>query len=258
MYVRLVRQFELVKDYFRRFKEYFMGSRDIYAVERLAELLIQSFLDLGAMFLTFIGEAKPDTYREVMKVFSSKMKLSENDRRFLEDMAGFRNILIHRYGKIDLELEKNAFREICVSMPKILEVVEKNMGKYNVDPMFFEKLSPIFKKYGVRYAFIFGSYAKRGVGRDIDIAVSWNIDNALMLGRLVIEISDALNVDEDRIDLIHIESASKSLIKTIIIEGKLIYGDPGEAYMDLAKHYIEYLDMNETYRYIEEIAGKTG
>ena len=77
-----------------------------------------------------------------------------------------------------------------------------------------------------------------------------------MLGRLVIEISDALNVHEDKIDLIHIESTSKTLIKTIILEGKLIYGDPEEAYMDLAKHYIEYLDVNETYRYIGKIVGK--
>lgn len=129
------------------------------------------------------------------------------------------------------------------------------MGRCNVN---FERLSPIFRRYGVRYAFVFGSYARRGVGRDIDIAVSWDIDNALMLGRLVIEISDALNVHEDKIDLIHIESTSKTLIKTIIIEGKLIYGDPEEAYMDLAKHYIEYLDVNETYRYIGKIVGKKG
>jgi hypothetical protein len=72
------------------------------------------------------------------------------------------------------------------------------------------------------------------------------------LGRLLVEVAEALNVHEDMVDLVLIEHAPKHLIHTIISEGKVIYGKLQEAYLDLTKHYIEYLDINETLKIAEK------
>jgi len=251
--LRIKRQFEQVKKYYREFIELRRRNEHMYAIERSAQLLLQSFLDLGATLSTFLGEAKPDTYRGIARYLSKKLHLNPDEANFLESLAGFRNILIHGYAAIDEKLEEKAFSETEERLPRIIEKTEALISNLQVDPPeAFERLASIFEKKRVRYAILFGSMARRGAGKDYDIAISAEMTSALELGGLLVEIAEALNVHEDRIDLVLIEHAPKHLVHTIIMEGKVIYGSREEAYSDLAKHYIEYLDMNETLEALKE------
>ncbi len=257
--MRIIRQLEIVKHYMNEFTLYMKRKEDIYSLERLVELLTQSLLDLGAMYLVAVGEAKPDTYRGVIRSFAERVGLDSRQRTFLEELAGFRNILVHRYAEIDREVELVAFKEILDKIPEIVKAIGDFLEKAEVGPTISDlevKLSKVFKRHGVRYAVVFGSIARQGHGRDIDIAVSWNIDSMLKLGRLLVDIADALNVHEDTIDLVHIESAPLSLIKSIIEDGKIIYGDRDIVLKELTKYYLEYLDVNETYRYVKDVLKK--
>lgn len=236
------------------FVEYRKRGESVYAVERLAQLLVQSLLDLGAMIAVYTGGRKPETYRGIARFLS---EILGGYRDFLEGLAGFRNILVHGYATLDRKLEEEGFREIEENIFNLLEELKEYLRGVKADPpQDYSRLKKVFEKHGVRYAVLFGSRARGRRGGDIDIAVSGLFKNALQLGRLLVDLADALAVREDRIDLVHLESAPPSLLMTVLREGIIIYGDVDEALWELSKSYIELLDMNETLRLAETKAGK--
>jgi len=251
--LRLKSQVESVRKYFNEFIEYCRTGKSIYAIERLAQLLIQSILDFGAMLTVYMGLEKPETYRGIMKLIAEKLGLSRSDQEFLVRLAGFRNILVHAYTKIDRELEEKTFSEIEERIAKIVSLIENYIEKTSVDPQVTElsrRLEKVFRKHNVKFAFLFGSIARKGFGRDYDIAVYMDLKNLLELGELIVDIAEALGVNEDRIDLVHLNTAPPNIIYTILLEGKLIHGNKEEALDYLYKKYLEILDINEQYRTI--------
>ncbi|MEM2739433.1 MAG: HepT-like ribonuclease domain-containing protein [Candidatus Bathyarchaeia archaeon] len=245
--MRIKRQLSLVEFYFKDFIEFRRRGESIYAVERVAQLLIQSILDVGAMIAIKLGFRKPESYKGIADLIADKLNLYEDDRRFLISLAGFGNLLVHGYGEIDRKLEEEAFGEIEKRLGGIIDALRTFIDGLD-DPreglnQFIRKLREVFEKYRVRYALLFGSIAREGFGRDIDIAVSMDVENALELGRLITDIAEVLGVREEQIDLIHIDSANLGMIYTVLDEGILIYGSPEEAEEHLYKRYIELLDL---------------
>ncbi len=125
-------------------------------------------------------------------------------------------------------------------------MVEGDVDSSSVTAEVLDRLAGVFERHRVGYALLFGSMARGEAGGDYNIAVSAKLTSALELGRLLVEVAEALNVHEDMVDIVLIESAPKHLGHTIISEGRVIYGKAEEAYGDLTRHYLEYLDMNET------------
>ena len=250
--MRLRRQLDLAVRYLSEFVRYRRGGGDIYALERLAQLLAQLVFDLAAMVATALGEGKPDTYRGLAGYISSKAGLAEEDRGFLEGLAGFRNILVHAYAEIDRRLEERAFREIEEKMPRVLERLRSFVEGLEVDPELLSELGGVFEKYKVKYAVLFGSRAREGSGRDYDLSVSGEFDSYIEVGKMLVEIAEALGVPEDEIDIVLVDSAPLHLIHTIVSEGKIVYGDRDLAVRELSSRYVEYIDVNEAYRIARE------
>jgi len=244
--LRVKEQLRLVERYFKEFVEFRRRGESIYAIERLAQLVIQSLLDLGAMIAVYKARRKPETYRGVVEFLASEVGLSER-AEFLRGLAGFRKILVHGYAEMDRELEEEAFREMEEELPRVIEAVGDYLRSSELDPRGVKdlpnKLRGVFERSGVRFAFLFGSKARTGEGRDYDIAVSLDARSALELGRLLVEVAEALGVREDLVDLLHLDTASSSLIYTVLCEGILIYGDEEEAYGWLYRRYLELLDI---------------
>jgi len=111
-------------------------------------------------------------------------------------------------------------------------------------------LRSVASKHDLRYVFLFGSRAREGVGRDYDVAVVFEKrpTSALELGLLVVDLAEALGVHEELIDLVDLDTAPLSLVKSFIDEGKILYGD-NEAFDYLWRKYLEYLDANELTEY---------
>ena len=111
-------------------------------------------------------------------------------------------------------------------------------------------LRSVASKHDLRYVFLFGSRAREGVGRDYDVAVVFEKrpTSALELGLLVVDLAEALGVHEELIDLVDLDTAPLSLVKSIIDVGKILYGD-NEAFDYLWRKYLEYLDANELTEY---------
>ncbi|MCX8136593.1 HepT-like ribonuclease domain-containing protein [Pyrobaculum aerophilum] len=215
---------------------------DIFALERLAELVAQSTLDLAAMWIAFEKGEKPATYRDLALFLARKIGGYEE---FLRGLVVFRNIIVHRYYHLEEKKEMEAFREIVNTMPRVLEAIE---SKLPGDPCIEELggLAPVFEKHGVDYAVVFGSLAKRGCGRDVDLAVKFTTEKGLWsLAKLVADVAEGLGLDYNQVDVVDIDAAPPALLLSIL-EGVPIYNEE-RARRDLARRYVELLDVGETW-----------
>lgn len=254
--MRLKGILELLTKYFGEFQAIRRSGGSIYAIERLAQLTIQALLDMGAMLAVELRDEKPETYRGIADYLSNKLGLSEDLRRFLRSLAGFRNVLVHGYAEIDRGLEEEAFREMEERLPTILEKISNlimsigDPGQIGIEELRV-RLRPVFERHGVKFAFLFGSRARKGVGKDYDIAISANLRSALEIGGLIVDIAEALGVSEDLVDVVHIESADASILYSVISDGVVIYGNEDEAVNYLWRRYLELLDINEYVNHLE-------
>ena len=85
-------------------------------------------------------------------------------------------------------------------------------------------VNPILKEYGVKYAYLFGSYAKKkaSVKSDIDILISNDVKGMKMFG-LHADLMDALHKE---VDIIRIDDLvnNKDFLEEILLTEEKIYG----------------------------------
>lgn len=143
-----------------------------------------------------------------------------------------------------IDVDEESFRRFC----KMCGLEERPISVEKLGAL----LKPLLDNYGVRYAILFGSSVRGNEkSKDIDIAVSMEKPDLLNLGKLLVDIADVPSVHEDRVDLVLLENATLYLIHSIIMEGKIIYGDKNLAYSELLRKYLEYLDINQTFKFAE-------
>ena len=86
-------------------REEVIGNRQAQSAVRYAfQTAIQYVLDAGMHILVDAGLAHPRDNREVIQELGAKGILPASFAMKIEGMAGFRNILVHRYFKVDSEL----------------------------------------------------------------------------------------------------------------------------------------------------------
>ena len=242
--MRLRRLTSLAQQYYKEFvaalEDYLAGRERVYAVERLVQLLAQAILDYAALLASRESGVKPDTYRGLARFLSEKLNLEPDERRFLEGLAGFRNILVHV--DIDPELELEAFREIQETMPGIIERLAKSSREDPCLADVVKRLERLGDRLGLRYIVVFGSLATRGCGKDVDLAVKLGRRprSLLEVGRLQTIFEDELKTQVDVV-VLDLE-VTPEIAKTIVDEGVLVYGDPKEYEEDKLNLYKKYLD----------------
>ena len=86
-------------------REAFLGSMtEQHAVERELQIMIEACLDIGHHVISREGLRRPGDYREVFAVLHEAGIIGTELGRRLEDMASFRNRLVHGY--LDVEPER--------------------------------------------------------------------------------------------------------------------------------------------------------
>lgn len=96
-------------DFLNKVKEY---SKDEYsndpfvygASERFLHLAIECVLDISNHVISDMRFRKPDNNRDIFEVLSENKIIENNLKNNLCNMAGFRNILVHDYIKLDREV----------------------------------------------------------------------------------------------------------------------------------------------------------
>ena len=86
------------------------------AVERYLEVSLECVLDIGEMVISKEGFRKPETYREVIEILGEKGILPEEFAKRFAEVAKFRNILVHMYAEVDVEM--------------VYEILQNNLGDF--------------------------------------------------------------------------------------------------------------------------------
>ena len=87
------------------------------AIERYLEVSLECVLDIGEMVISHGGFRKPETYKEIIEILGEVGILPDEFAERFADAAKFRNILVHMYAEIDLEM--------------VYEILQNNLGDFN-------------------------------------------------------------------------------------------------------------------------------
>ncbi len=123
--------------YVRLLKEYRMQSRNSLekdltlrgAVERYMQLAIEIVIEIGEMIIAKQGFRKPETYREVIEILGEEGILKKKFAKKFSPAAGFRNILIHRYGEIDIDELYSHLQKDLEDFDIFAQQVARHLGK---------------------------------------------------------------------------------------------------------------------------------
>ncbi|MBI5364399.1 MAG: DUF86 domain-containing protein [Planctomycetes bacterium] len=80
-------------------------------VERTLQVAIQAAIDAGAHVVSDENLGEPATSRELFTLLARAGWIGAPLARSLERMVGFRNVLVHGYDAIDLEIVRRALQE---------------------------------------------------------------------------------------------------------------------------------------------------
>jgi uncharacterized protein YutE (UPF0331/DUF86 family) len=72
------------------------------AIERNFQLAIESALDIGEVIISTRDFEKPEDYRDVMLILGKQGVIPVEFAERFAKAAGFRNILVHMYEKVDV------------------------------------------------------------------------------------------------------------------------------------------------------------
>jgi len=74
------------------------------AVLHYLQLSIECVIDIGELIISRLKFSKPDQAREVIKILGDNKILTDDFASRFCSVAGFRNILVHEYAEVDLNI----------------------------------------------------------------------------------------------------------------------------------------------------------
>jgi uncharacterized protein YutE (UPF0331/DUF86 family) len=87
------------------------------AIERYLEVSLECCIDIGEMIISSRGLRKPETYREVIEILGEEDILPQGFAERFAEATKFRNILVHMYAEIDVEM--------------VYEILQNNLGDFD-------------------------------------------------------------------------------------------------------------------------------
>lgn len=98
--------------------------------ERYLQLSIEAVLDIGKLLIIFKNTRRPEDNQEIFLVLGKNKIISNKLAGELRGIAGFRNILVHDYEKIDREIVyqklHDNFKDFNNFKREILKFLRKN------------------------------------------------------------------------------------------------------------------------------------
>lgn len=129
------RLFSLIKGYLNdlkpvqgvSFSEYSKDIRLQRFVERTLHMAIEACLDIGNHIISDEGFREPEDNRDVFKVLGENGIITESLQKRLQDMASFRNLIVHSYAKIDNEVVFGILKKRLGDIEALIKAVSKTM-----------------------------------------------------------------------------------------------------------------------------------
>ncbi len=96
--------------------------RDIQAAKHALQESIEACLDIGSHIIAEKGFRRAEDYKDIYKVLEEESIIDPILSAKLQEMAQFRNLLVHKYGKIDT---KRVFIIMSEDLKDIQDFVKK-------------------------------------------------------------------------------------------------------------------------------------
>jgi len=111
-------------------EKYQRSIRDRAFVERYIHLAIQTVFDIANHIISYQGWKEPETYRQIFTILASNGVFPHEKLADYQNMASFRNILVHHYEKVEDEVVfgifKNKLEDFEFFQKFILEYLKKD------------------------------------------------------------------------------------------------------------------------------------
>lgn len=105
-------------------KEEYINNPMIYgSSERFLHLAIESVIDIGNHVISDMRYRKPENNRDIFQILHENKLIDEKLKINLCNMAGFRNILVHDYLKIDREIVYEIILNNLSDIEKFIKVI---------------------------------------------------------------------------------------------------------------------------------------
>jgi uncharacterized protein YutE (UPF0331/DUF86 family) len=121
---------KILRELRRERKQVFITNYKIYGLaERYLHLSIECVLDIGNHIISKLELEKPETYQEILLILGQNSILPSRFAKKIAKMAGFRNILIHNYIKINKEIVYKHLQEDLPDFEKFIRYIISFLDK---------------------------------------------------------------------------------------------------------------------------------
>ena len=106
-------------------KKYTTDSRSRAFVERYLHLSIEEVFDISNHLISFCRWREPTGYRDLFSVLQEQGVIPDKLLSTFQNMASFRNMLVHHYEKIDDEVVFGLFKKRLTDFTLFIDLVKK-------------------------------------------------------------------------------------------------------------------------------------
>ena len=100
-----------------------------WAVEHGLQLAIQTLLDIGSHILVEEGERNINNYTDIIRQLGETGIIPKEFSKSIEGMAGLRNILVHEYVSVDLDVVADILQRRLDDFEKFISFIRKHLSK---------------------------------------------------------------------------------------------------------------------------------
>ena len=100
-------------------------EREHYAVERLVELLVEASSSVAFHVLSIKEGTSPGSYKDAFQRLGAAGLIPVDLAGRLGKLAGMRNVLVHGYQQIDLDLVHQSIRPCIQDMEAFIQAAER-------------------------------------------------------------------------------------------------------------------------------------
>jgi len=114
-------------------KEYQEDWKVQRIIERTLQMMIETCTDIAGHIISDCKYRLPKNYADVFKVLEENGTLDESLCDTMQQMAKFRNIVVHDYDKVDVEIVIGILRKRLGDFNRFKETIVKNIKVLRTD-----------------------------------------------------------------------------------------------------------------------------
>jgi len=113
------------------FEEFREDTDAQWIIERGLEIASSAILDIGNHILAGAYQTSVEEYEQILEKLREKRVISGDLYRELRGLGGFRNILVHGYLNLDLELVYEHYKKALDTFPRFIGEIERWLEEYD-------------------------------------------------------------------------------------------------------------------------------